>query len=270
MGQFLNETHRPIKVRETTRCLKEDETLLCVLLKGALLGTAGAQYYAAIRHRISSSNNRALASGMKMVKKIKQDGTRSKRQRTLVPVNSSIMGFMERYPAFPYCRETAFNEDHPEAFLACLPLCQQVDGLFQQHAPAQHARQSCVAQGTNPTWLIPGTTFTTVTLNKNFRTAAHKDAGDLPDGFGCISLHSQGVFSGGELVFPRYGVGLELEHGDLALFDPHEVHGNTQIKPISKAWERVTSVFYYRKDMVYCGTPEEELARAQSGLRTKK
>jgi hypothetical protein len=65
---------------------------------------------------------------------------------------------------------------------------------------------------------------------------------------------------------PKYGVGLNIGHGDVALFDVHEVHGNTAPKKISY-YERISVVCYYREKMIYCGSKEYELDRAKTDTK---
>jgi hypothetical protein len=108
------------------------------------------------------------------------------------------------------------------------------------------------------------TVFTQV--NKNFRTAGHYDNGDLKEGFGNLGVISQGKYDGGITVIPKYGVGLDLKDGDLAIFDVHELHGNTEI--IRKSfYERISVVCYYREKMIYCGDADYELNRAKTNTK---
>ena len=53
----------------------------------------------------------------------------------------------------------------------------------------------------------------------------------------------------------------------MALFDVHEVHGNTEAEKQSY-FERISVVCYYREKMIYCGNKEYELNRAKT--ETKK
>ena len=124
-----------------------------------------------------------------------------------------------------------------------------------------------MADASSQDFIIKDTAFTTVTVNKNFRTAAHKDAGDLKEGFGNLGVISRGKYDGFYTVLPKYGVGLNIGHGDVALFDVHEVHGNTEPKKITY-FERISVVCYYREKMIYCGTKQYELDRAKT--ETKK
>lgn len=248
-------------VNETTALVREDGTPLCYLLKKAVPLDEIAPLYQAIHNRISVSHNRGVSSGQKAKARIKKDGTLARTPEN--PVLSSVMGFYDRYPRIPYCRQTAFNQNHPEDFARCLPAIRRVDSLFQATLPGRYAVQAGVAARSSPDFLIPGTVFTTVTMNRNFRTACHRDAGDLKEGFGCLLYMRSGRFSGGDLMFPAYGCGVRMDTGDLVLFDPHEIHGNTEISAYSDKWERITCVFYFREKIMFCGSAAQELDRAK-------
>ena len=64
-----------------------------------------------------------------------------------------------------------------------LPFLQNIDSLFQRLIPDSHQKQLNRANE-KPHLKIPGTCFSTVTINRNFRTALHQDAGDFKEGFG--------------------------------------------------------------------------------------
>ncbi len=49
--------------------------------------------------------------------------------------------------------------------------------------------------------------------------------------------------------------------------DVHEWHSNTPIIGIKGNYERISCVFYYRANMIYCGTAEEEVERAKNRKR---
>jgi hypothetical protein len=76
---------------------------------------------------------------------------------------------------------------------------------------------------------IADTAFSTLTVNMNFRTALHKDAGDYSEGFGNLSVIEWGRYHGGETLFPRFGVGVNLRTGDFVAMDVHEWHVNAPI-----------------------------------------
>jgi hypothetical protein len=108
--------------------------------------------------------------------------------------------------------------------------------------------------------LVPETPFTTVTVNKTFRTAAHYDAGDLTAGLSnLLTLSNNGNYSGAYLVAPEYRVAVNVRPGDLLLINNHEVmHGNTPIVCHDEVAERISLVVYFRENMLELGSKEYE------------
>lgn len=116
--------------------------------------------------------------------------------------------------------------------------------------PERHAAQRDRAAATIAN--IEGTAFSTVTVNYDFRTALHQDAGDFRDGFGCLCvLHRprepQGA--GGELLFPEFRVGVRLRSNDALFFDTHQWHCNAPL-PDEPDVHRMSLVCYLREKMV--------------------
>jgi hypothetical protein len=85
-----------------------------------------------------------------------------------------------------------------------------------------------------------------------------------------MAVMRRGHYRGAELVFPKYGVGADLQHGDVIFFDPHEVHGNLAFREgigvEAEDWARISMVMYFRTRMVDCLEPRAELERAK-GVR---
>lgn len=218
----------------------------------------------------AKSMNRGTAAGklyMPKQKIIRKSGAVSNTHEVLKggASNSAIIGYFDRYPRTPYCRETAYNADNREAFQgSILPFLQEVDAAYRAIDPERYAAQKRVADRTSKDFLISGTAFTTITVNQNFQTAVHTDKGDLKDGLSCILALRSGLFSGGNLVFPHYRVAVRLDTCDLLLFDSHHMHGNTPIVGSPGRYKRVSLVLYYREKMIDCGSAEEELNRVKN------
>lgn len=180
---------------------------------------------------------------------------------------SGVAGYLDNGGnRFPYCRLTAFNINHPDQFARALPMVRTVDRVFQERIPERYAAQRAVVENTVDDYVISGTSFTTITINLNFQTAVHKDAGDLKEGFGVMSAMRRGKFDGCYTCFPQYRICADMQTGDVLLADVHEWHGNTPLKPRG-AYERMGLIFYYREKMQECGTPTEELEKARHGKR---
>jgi 2-oxoglutarate-Fe(II)-dependent dioxygenase family protein len=266
LGKLVDDSHYDQVIEEDCRVLKADGSLLLHLRKNVLSKPNLSLAWSVIKNLNFKTTNRGLASGIKPQKRILQDGTIS--NTTSVPsrygVTSFILGYFDRNPRFPYCRPCAWNQNHPEEFSKLLPMVQEVDRVFAETVPDRYAAQKVFADRTNGDFRIPGTVFTTLTINKNFRTACHKDAGDLAEGFGVITCIRQGRFRGGYLVLPDYRVAVKFDTADVLFFDVHEFHGNTAIHSVSEDFTRCTVVYYYRENMCHCLSAQEELERAKN------
>jgi hypothetical protein len=190
-------------------------------------------------------------------KEVKRDGTLSKTTRGGL-VHSGIIGYFDRSARFPFCRQTAFLIHQAAKWKKFLPYIRRADEGFREFMPDRWKVQREWADRTAPDWVIPESTFTTVTVNKNFQTAVHKDAGDLNDGFGVMSCLRNDKYEGGHLCFPEYRVAVDYTSGCLCLADVHEWHGNTPLRNLRVGYERITLVFYYREHMIHCKTATEE------------
>lgn len=199
---------------------------------------------------------------------------------TAYPVLSGIGGFYGRYPRIPYCRTTLYSALDVKRWEKCLNYINKVDHYFKELLPTRYQNQKKVADSIDPELRIGDTAFTTITINNNFRTAAHRDAGDLKEGFGNLSCTGKGEWDGGYTVLPEYKVGVKLNPGDVLIMDVHQIHGNTAIREKNTGreakfignkgntehavdFERVSLVCYLRENMTECGS------RAYEDLRKK-
>lgn len=178
-------------------------------------------------------------------------------------VFSGIAGWFDRYPRIPYGRATSYTEKNPEKFAMAFPFLQTLANGFKELLPWRYANQMEAAKKLDPGFLVPGTPFTTITVNKTFRTAAHYDAGDLDTGLSnLLVLSNNGNYKGGYLVAPEYRVAVNVRPGDLLLINNHEVmHGNTPIELLDDEAERISLVCYFRENMLQLGSKEYEDCR---------
>ena len=122
-----------------------------------------------------------------------------------------------------------------------------------------------------PNFAIKETAFSTITINYSWRTALHRDKGDLVEGFGNIIVLedplNKNTYKGGYTGFPQYGIAANIRHGDFMAMNVHEWHCNTEMKPIHKEvygkWKqneidngwyfnRLSLVCYLREKMIRC------------------
>ena len=175
-------------------------------------------------------------------------------------VNSGIAGWFDRYPRIPYGRATSYTQNHYDKFQMGFPFLQTLDKGFRELLPTKHAAQRAAADKIDPAFLVPGTVFTTITVNKTFRTAAHRDAGDFSDGLSnLLVLSNNGNYTGGYLILPEVRIAVNVRPGDLLLVNNHEyIHGNTPIELHDETAERISLVCYLREKMLELGSKEYE------------
>lgn len=175
-------------------------------------------------------------------------------------VLSGIAGWFDRYPRIPYGRATSYTQNNYEKFKLSFPFLQTLDRGFRELLPIRHLEQRTAADKIDPAFLVPQTVFTTVTVNKTFRTAAHRDAGDFSDGLSnLLVLSNNGNYSGGYLILPEVRIAVNVRPGDLLLVNNHEyMHGNTPIILNDDTAERISLVCYLREKMLELGSKEYE------------
>jgi hypothetical protein len=224
---------------------------------------AGDLTYARIDKKDSSpEQNKKKVS----IKALKKDGTISNTFSSGV-VKSGVVGFFDRTARYPFCRQTAFLIKNAAKWMRFQDFIIRADDGFRELMPERWQKQSEAAEKTHSDWVIPQSTFTTVTVNKNFQTAVHKDAGDLKEGFGVMACLRNEKYSGAYLVFPAFRVAVDFGHGSLCVADVHEWHGNSGFEAMKAGYERITCVFYYREKMLSCLSAEAEIDRVKN--RTK-
>lgn len=261
---------------------RPDGQLLCMLRRGAMSIDVTETARAQLRHLAMKygSDNRASYAGYATA--THQQGSGKGQTRATdkdgkaVVVPSAIAGYFEPQGGrFRFCRETAFVANELKRWNDVVPLVEEAAHLFKRYLPKKYRIQKDFADACSDDFRIVGTPFSTITVNHNVAGTVHQDAGDLKTGFGLISCHRQGDYTGGHLVFPQYRVAVDLEDRDLILFNPHDWHGVTKLVPATCGAhpaqeaafveaERITVVYYFREKLSKCGSAAEELAKAKA------
>ena len=174
------------------------------------------------------------------------DGRLSKRARSN-NVHSQAIGGFDKSNRFP-CRLTFWTAKNINKFQTIYPLSKYISERYFEYFPDKWFNQYEIYKNSPQEFLIPESNFSTITINYDYRTACHRDAGDCKEGLTCFSIKSCGDWSGGELCFPNYDLGLNIEQGDLCIFDPHIAHCNNPLKGTG----RMSFVFYLRQKMNKC------------------
>lgn len=248
---------------------------LCVYLPGAMAGLITPEVYQVLHGlRTEVSDNRGMAGATARFRIGEQKRTYAR------PLSSAIVGAIDPGGTFKYCRLTAWTGRHLPEFELLRPVLQQVAVHMHAYVPDRFDAQMDEIASTHPDWVVPGTPFTTVTVNNTYPTGVHTDKGDLDKGFSTIFCVRRGSYSGGLFVFPEYRVAVDLQDNDLVLMDAHQWHGNTAIVCscgtrllgycTTCGAERISVVSYMRTQMTACGSEAEEIAKAvEQRERTK-
>ena len=231
------------------------------------------QAYKSLEKSATVTNNRGAASGGELRVGILKSGKKSKMnyiydQKTNEKLNiqSGIVGYFDRAAHYDFCRTTKFTKENLKEFQKAIPLIRKVDKGFQDLVPERYRKQKGMAKGTHPNFVIEDTAFTTVTVNKDWRTAVHTDDGDYSEGFGNLVAYCKDI-EPVLFVLPRFRIAVDLRTCDLLLADVHQYHGNTEIIKKTENAVRLSFVMYYRENMWKCGSPSEELKRHQLNQR---
>ena len=145
-------------------------------------------------------------------------------------VASNPIGFYEESKNFCKlpCRLTHFTRTNYDKYNNGLPFIQKINQMFQKLIPDSYQKQLNQAIK-KPHLKIPNTAFSTITINRNFRTALHRDAGDYKNGFGNLTVIERGKYHGGYTIFPQFGIAVDVRNGDFLAMDVHQWHSNTPI-----------------------------------------
>ncbi len=240
----------------------------------SIRGTAGGQ---ADPKKISSNVKDVVSKGKFRTKIIFKNGDISKYYASN-KVNSLIAGYFDKskistrhndlkYNRAP-CRTTSFTEKNTKKWDSVIPLIKLTDLFYKELKPVQHKDQLSFASLT-PEYQISDTAFSTMTVNYNWRTACHVDSGDYVDGYSVIFVAEEGKWSGCFLGYPRFGVMVDVRHGDFLLKDPHQQHCNTKLIPLSKDYTRLSFVLYYRQNMQKCSQNMKKVSQNMKKVSQK-
>jgi hypothetical protein len=299
-GQLLDDSHYDLLLSETGRVYTPEDEPLCQLFKGYL----PREFLNRIRpilHRAASqsvaSGNRVDAAGAGRGLRRRRDGSLSKMSGVprlqdmpdedfirlksardgMVGYNADASRGGQKYP----CRLTSWTQRaHPAEWRLMCELAELVGQVFgSSFAGEQWLAQTRKVSASRSDYVIKTskvlTPFTTITVNRSWRTAAHVDSGDLKQGFGIMCC--LGDFEGCDLVFPRYRTAVRYREGDILLADvANQVHGNTpllnsdgSVPKLGNDPERLVCVFYYQEKIEHCQSPEEEMGIVNTWVRGK-
>ena len=268
--------------------------LLISFRKGVIPSELCGEARLGLRGAARMSKNRGTAAGKIDLEKLDRDADQVVIQGTRLryyskdgiisdtveanPVRSGIAGFFGKTVRNPYCRQTAYTKDNFALFSKSFPFIQAVSNHFKEVAPVRWGNQKKYVEEKGIReggWVVPDTVFTSITVNKDFQTAVHKDAGDLHEGFGNLTVLEGGndTYKGGYTCLPKFRVAVDVRTGDFLGMDVHNWHGNIQIESAEEGkddWERISVVCYCRADVAKCGTQLEEKEKYETWLAQRR
>jgi hypothetical protein len=134
---------------------------------------------------------------------------------------------------------SAWTRDHTAAASALLPIFTAMLDEYARVAPKEYALQK-----TRCKQRFLDLPFSSAALNCNLRTGLHKDRNDLPGTMGIMLVAGDDKVRGHELVFPEYGIAVDVRVGDVLVFDSRLWHANA--KATNRAYDRRSLVMYAR------------------------
>lgn len=174
------------------------------------------------------------------------------------------------------CRLSHYTKTHYEDFKGAMPFFVEVANMYRGLMPDKYEIQKERAEVND--FHIKDTPFSTVTINRNFRTAIHQDAGDF-GGWASLAVVEEGKYHGGYFVLPKYRIAVDLRQGDYLVCDVHQYHANTELYEteedkeyndanpssfkdnlevgvlgLNNRFTRLSYVFYLREDIINCKT----------------
>jgi hypothetical protein len=244
-GTYITEDHITHLITEDENVYTEDGKLLLKFRKKRFNETLTELGFSGFKYLAKASRGRGASAGpidpesiywkKRKITKYKKwsanyeiKGKESK-MRVNNEVASNPIGFYGATKSLGVdlpCRLSHYTRVQFYKYKEGLPFIEEISKSYQELAPEEFNKQLERAE-LKPDFRIEGTPFSTITVNRNFRTAVHTDKGDW--GFGNLAVIERGKYHGGYFVFPQYGIGVDMRTGDHLCCDVHQYHGNTEL-----------------------------------------
>lgn len=187
------------------------------------------------------------------------------RRQSGVPSQSRIFGFSPRMPVQQrdYCTPASLNRDYPAEKEVLFGYAREFSRILLEQYPEQHAISVQAIASVLPDWVMQGSVFTSGIINQDNPLQYHYDAGNFENTFSVMAVFKKET-AGGHLILPEYGLKLACQDSSLLIFDGQaELHGVSPIRKMTAEAYRYSIVFYSLAQLCRCGTPKEEIRRAQ-------
>tara|TARA_R110000765_G_scaffold335081_1_gene425423 strand:- start:3444 stop:5231 length:1788 start_codon:yes stop_codon:yes gene_type:complete len=155
----------------------------------------------------------------------------AKNMKRCSPIYSSAIGnydVMSRFGTKQPCRQTGITKKYFDNLVCGIDYLEELSDWYKklnrEKWDDQYKQSTLKGE-----WNIGNTPFSTITINRNFRTGVHKDGGDY-GGWAVLSVLQEGQYDGGLFMLPQYGVGIDIREGDVLVADVHQYHTNSEFR----------------------------------------
>jgi hypothetical protein len=260
-GEFYDSSHYSEIITETSMGFDDNGNVLFCFIKNAIPKEDRQTYKDTIRNNAKKrTKNRGSASGEVNIKRFpngafkfckqngeeytdnkkrfsvfykKEDGTIINRCQSN-QVYSGVAGYFDKVNGNLPCRLVGFSRDNVESHKILSKLARTIENNHKTFVPESydyHKSRALECAG----YLFEDSMYSTMTLNYDFRTASHRDKGDLEGGLSTLTIFEdipnnyEGFYTG----LPEYKIAFDVRDGDTLIFNAHEVHCNTEYKVLS-------------------------------------
>jgi hypothetical protein len=181
-----------------------------------------------------------------------------------LPTNSRTFGFLPRNPLRrDFCTATSLAKENPADHALICDYAERVcDRYYELYNPELYQRHKAATQKhVVGEYRIKQSVFTSGIINYNNPLKYHFDSGNFADVWSNMLVFKHKT-SGGYLSVPEYGIGFELKHNSLLMFDGQGLlHGVTPIRKHAPDGFRFSVVYYSLRQMWNCAPLDDELIR---------
>lgn len=256
MGKYYDISHYDKIIDTTQYGYKENGDLLFCLVKQNINIDCSEKYKDAIRSVAKSkTKNRGKAAGVvnlakfprKAVALCDKDGkefTDDKERYSVYykeesgkvvnrcqsnMVRCGVAGYFDAIAGLP-CRKVGWSNKNPLKHETLIDLAKEIEIGHMYFCKESYDYHKKKADEVPKNLLFKDTIYSTMTLNYDFRTASHKDSGDLKGGLSTLTIFedADNNYDGFYLGLPEYKIAFDLRNRDTIYFDAHEIHANTE------------------------------------------
>ena len=150
-------------------------------------------------------------------------------------VRSGVAGYFDAVAGLP-CRKVGWSNKNPLKHDSLIELAKEIEENHMVYCNNSYNYHRKKADEVPQNLLFKDTIYSTMTLNYDFRTATHKDKGDLEGGLSTLTIFEDvpDNYTDFYLGLPEYKIAFDVRDGDTLIFNAHEFHANTDFKVLSK------------------------------------